>query len=374
MDYSRLYNFFLESYAKLPYRAGGGHAFRPITLFVEVTYRCNFRCSMCQFYDLLDDPRLKEKKDEELTTAEIKNAVDQVLPLGLICFTGGEPLLRGDIMELVRHSCRRHKVYLVTNGILLSDEISRELVELGCHGIFGRGTVALGVSVEGMGKTHDETVKVPGSFEKIIQNVRLLVEAKKRAEKRYPLLALKCVMTKENTGELDELYRLAQELELDIFNPITLYNMTSADRFVMAADLRTDSVQPMNGFDSGLLKEQLKKITDMSKSSAVQLRLTPPGISMDDVTAIYENRLDYSNKVCYAPWSMAALSAYGDVFPCSNYSVGNIRNEPLLKLWNGELMAKFRKELKEKRIFKSCGGCCEMVAKGKPSSYPPLST
>ena len=370
MDYSRLYNFFLEKYAKLPFRAGGGHAFRPMTLFVELTYRCNFRCGMCQFYDLLDDPRLKEKKGEELTTAEIKNAVDQIIPYGLIAFTGGEPLLRTDIMELVRHSSKRHKVYLVTNGILLKAEQSRELVELGCSGITGCGTVAVGVSVEGFGNTHDETVKVPGSFEKIIENVRLLVEARKRAKKRYPLLALKCVMTRENIGEMAELYLFAQELEMDIFNPITFYNMQYADRFDMSSDIDVDSEPPAVDFDIDLLRDQLAKINDMAKTSSVQLRLTPPGVSTDDVTAIYENRLDLSNKTCFSPWSSVVLSAYGDVFPCSNYAVGNIRQEPLLKLWNNELMKKFRRELKEKSIFKSCIGCCAMVAKGTPSVYP----
>jgi len=115
-------------------------------------------------------------------------------------------------------------------------------------------------------------------------------------------------------------------------------------------------------------KEQLEKITSAAKKSAVQLRLTPPGISMRDVIDVYQNRLDLSDKTCFSPWSMAVLSAYGDVFPCSNYAVGNIRNEPFLKLWNNELMMKFRRELKEKRIFKSCGGCCAMVTKGKPSA------
>jgi len=110
----------------------------------------------------------------------------------------------------------------------------------------------------------------------------------------------------------------------------------------MSADLIEAGVEPINGFNAGLLKEQLEKITSAAKKSAVQLRLTPPGISMRDVIDVYQNRLDLSDKTCFSPWSMAVLSAYGDVFPCSNYAVGNIRNEPFLKLWNNELMMKFR--------------------------------
>ena len=81
---------------------------------------------------------------------------------------------------------------------------------------------------------------------------------------------------------------------------------------------------------------------------------TPPGLTDGDVLAVYEGRLDMGNKACYTPWSSAALSAYGDVFPCSNYTVGNIRRTPFMELWNNEKMVSFRRELKERKIFKSC--------------------
>jgi len=364
MDYSRLYNFFLKSYARLPLFVGSGLAFRPMTLFVELTYRCQFRCGMCQFRDLLDDPRLNGRRSEELTAEEIKTVIDKIIPLGLISFTGGEPLLRKDIMELVRYACKKRKVYLVTNGIMLKENVSREMVELGCHGILSRGVAAIGISVEGMGKTHDETVKAPGAFDKIMENMRTLVEYKRSVKKRYPLIALKCVITRENVEQLSSLYRLAEEAGADIFNPITFYGMPSANRFEMSENVSMD-VKPetVKNFNIGALKDQIEKIFSISQSSGVQLRLTPPGISKDDVTAIYENRLDVSNKTCYSPWSSVSLSAYGEVFPCSNYSVGNIRNEPFLKLWNNEPMRKFRRELKKNRIFNICSACCAMVTK-----------
>ena len=368
MNYSKFYNFCLESYAKIPYLLGNGKAFRPMTLFVELTYRCNFRCNMCQFLHLLDDPRLDERREQELTTGEVNRVVDDVSPFGLICFTGGEPLLRKDIVELVNHASKRHKAYLVTNGVLLKERIADEFVRLGCNSVLGFGMASVGVSLEALGTAHDDIVNAPGSFEKILSNVRYMVEQKKKAGKKFPLVWLKCVITSHNVHLLDDMYRLAEETEVDMFNPIAYYNIPSANRLEMDETVKSDAaVNPIAGFNAAELGIQLAKLHRRAQTSPVQLRITPPGLGTDDILAIYENRLDLSNKACYTPWSSVALSAYGDVFPCSNYTVGNIRKEPFLKLWNNGKMRDFRNRLKKDRIFKSCAACCSMVAKGSPS-------
>lgn len=373
MNYSKLYNFAVASYAKLPYHFGGGRAFRPLSLFVELTYRCNFRCNMCQFLTMLDDPRLNEKKGDELTTDEINRVVDQISGLGLIVFTGGEPLLRKDIMELTRHAARRHKVYMVTNGILLKEEMADEFVRLGCRTLLSRGMASVGISLEALGPRHDEIVQVPGSFEKIMGHVRHFVAAKKRAGKTFPLVWLKCVITAHNVAMLDDMYALAEEAGVDMFNPITYYGIPATDRLAMQDRIATDtSPIPVENFDAAELRRQIEKMRQREKRSKVQLRITPPGLTDSDVLAVYEGRLDMGNKACYTPWSSAALSAYGDVFPCSNYAVGNIRHTPFMELWNNDKMVSFRRELKERKIFKSCAACCSMVYEGSPSRYPPV--
>jgi MoaA/NifB/PqqE/SkfB family radical SAM enzyme len=128
--------------------------------------------------------------------------------------------------------------------------------------------------------------------------------------------------------------------------------------------IRADApVSPLAGFDVAELKRQLEKLRQRAARSPVQLRITPPGLPMDDIVAAYENRLGLADKACYTPWSSVALSAYGDVFPCSNYAVGNVRQEPFLKLWNNGKMRQFRQKLKRERIFKSCAACCSMVTR-----------
>lgn len=372
MDYSKFYNSCVSAYSKIPRLFGDGAAFRPLTLFVELTYRCNFRCNMCQFLPLLDDPRLNERKSRELSTEEVNALVDQISPFGLVCFTGGEPLLRGDIAQLVRHAAQKRKFYLVTNGILLDRTLADLFVSLGCSSLLSRGAASIGVSLEAIGPAHDEIVKVPGSYEKIVANVKYLVQKKREAGKKYPLVWLKCVVTNHNVRMLDDMYALAEEIGVDMFNPISYYDMPLADRLTMTDRLDTDmAVPPAKGFDVPELRAQLVKLRRRAEVSPVQLRITPPGLPPDDIVAIYEGRLDLSNKTCHNPWSSVAVSAYGDVFPCGNYSAGNIRQGPFLEIWNNEKMRRFRRELKEKRIFKACAGCCSMVSEGPPSVYAP---
>ncbi|MFQ5691889.1 MAG: SPASM domain-containing protein [Nitrospinota bacterium] len=63
------------------------------------------------------------------------------------------------------------------------------------------------------------------------------------------------------------------------------------------------------------------------------------------------------------PWSTTRISPYGDVFPCLNYRIGNVRDHSLLRLWNNRAYQKFRKIFKARELVPSCVGCCKMIKK-----------
>lgn len=91
----------------------------PISVCMELTHRCNAHCSYCE---ISSDPRA------EMNTAEITSAIDEFRAAGMerLGLTGGEPLLREDLPEIIRHA-RRRGVYvsLNSNGQLVAEQSER---------------------------------------------------------------------------------------------------------------------------------------------------------------------------------------------------------------------------------------------------------
>lgn len=131
----------------------------PTTAFVVITYRCQLRCPHC--YAAVE---VRGSRDE-MSTEELKSVLEQLRALGTlqVVFTGGEPLLRKDIFELVTHA---HHLGLITrlnsNGGLLTDECVAELRRAGLN--------KCGVSIDNADPDiHDRLRGRPGTFEKAIQ-------------------------------------------------------------------------------------------------------------------------------------------------------------------------------------------------------------
>jgi len=117
---------------------------RPYALLAEITYRCPLHCPYCSnpvAASLCEAPRGAQNgsyRNGELTTEEWKRVIREAAALGVlqIGFSGGEPLARRDLVELIR-AAREAKLYtnLITSGIGLGDDRVRELREAGLDSI-----------------------------------------------------------------------------------------------------------------------------------------------------------------------------------------------------------------------------------------------
>src|SRR5262245_56396229 len=96
--------------------ARDGSALRPIHMLIEVTYRCNLRCTFCQYLDIIEHrttpvgPVLGD-----LPLEFIKRRVDEFPRRRLVSFTGGDVSVRRDFPEILSHASRHHKTHLVSN-------------------------------------------------------------------------------------------------------------------------------------------------------------------------------------------------------------------------------------------------------------------
>lgn len=142
---------FSVKYARLRLRR------RPVLVHFEVTMRCNARCPFCDYWKT--DPSLKAQ--ELASFADAARAFDPMM----VAFTGGEPLLRADLEEIVAavDGAIRHKwMTLLTHGAMLSVERARAL--------WAAGIGQFGISLDYLDERHDRARGIPGLAAKILAN------------------------------------------------------------------------------------------------------------------------------------------------------------------------------------------------------------
>ncbi len=131
---------------------------RPLLVHFEVTLRCNARCDFCDYWKTPADARAHELKS-------YADAARHFNPM-LVTFTGGEPLLRRDLEELVAavdRAVRLKYVTLITHGGMLTTERAASLWEAGIH--------QFNISLDYLDGRHDTARGIPGLTERIFQAV-----------------------------------------------------------------------------------------------------------------------------------------------------------------------------------------------------------
>jgi MoaA/NifB/PqqE/SkfB family radical SAM enzyme len=143
---------FLAKYAWLKARR------RPVLVHFEVTLRCNARCGFCDYW----------KTDAAAKASELRSFVDAARHFDpmLVTWTGGEPLLRKDLEDLVAavdRAVRLKYATLITHGAMLSAERARSLWDAGVH--------QFNISLDYLDERHDRARGIPGLVDRIMRNV-----------------------------------------------------------------------------------------------------------------------------------------------------------------------------------------------------------
>ncbi len=178
----------------------------PVSGSLEVTLRCNVRCQHC--YVPLSNRR--GPASPELHLDEIKGILDEIAQAGCLwlVITGGEPLMRHDFKDIYLYA--KHKGFLLTlftNGTLLTPKIADFLAE---WRPFNIEITLYGYTRE----TYESVTGIPGSHERCMQGIRLLLE------RRLPL-KLKTVLMTLNRHELADMQSFAEQLGVEFrFDPM----------------------------------------------------------------------------------------------------------------------------------------------------------
>jgi radical SAM protein with 4Fe4S-binding SPASM domain len=169
---------------------------RPVWCSWQITDRCNFRCKMCSVW--------KRDTGAEQTVGEIAQSSANLARIGtmVVSMTGGEPLLRQDLPEIVRAISRHHFPFVSTNGSLVTQEVAGALTEAGLWGV--------GVSLDYADATrHDAVRGHTGAYEQAIAALELLQAARIR---KRPQVNMMITLMHDNLEDLPRLAELATRI------------------------------------------------------------------------------------------------------------------------------------------------------------------
>ena len=200
---------------------------RPYVVSWNLTYRCNLACEHC-YLDAGGTPLVGTENfadRSELGTEECFRVIDEIAafaPECLTILTGGEPLLRRDILEIVRRAAERGLWVVVgTNGVRITENVARRLAEAGARG--------LSLSLDALDPDrHDRFRKVRGAWRNTVEGAEILNRT------GLPFI-VQTTAGSHNLGELDAIADFAHDrLAAKVWN---LYFLVPTGRGQFVSDM-----------------------------------------------------------------------------------------------------------------------------------------
>ena len=367
INYSYLFDFIRNLYADISYKTflnKEGKAIVPLRYFLELTYRCNLACPYCYIG--------QERNVSEMTTKEWLDVIKQIPFYGLITLVGGEPFVRNDFIEILNAASKKvfGKVNVVTNGILLNETNIDALIK--------SNIILLSVSLDGWGKTHDVNRAKEGIFDKITSNLELV--NKKRAKSKM-MVDIKTIVLENNLEDIYELYKYCTENKFEYLSVSFLRSNNLKQNAILKDSFEPIFYEPNYNinpyFDVEHFLDVYKRILSLSKKSDTLIRFSPKFEGGSDSLVIDKIKQFFSPDdkgflqrhpkdiyyPCKYPYSNIMINPSGDVYPCLSFKIGNVKDKPIVDVFNETKMKCFRKNLKYSKSFSSCQMCCELKVK-----------
>jgi radical SAM protein with 4Fe4S-binding SPASM domain len=264
----------------------------PLSVQVDLTYRCNERCVHCY---------LDHEDHGEMTTGEITNLFDQLADAGVFFLTlsGGEILMRKDFFEILEHArARTFSVKLKTNAVMIRKKEAERIRSLGVQ------SVQISIYSH-RPEVHDAITKIPGSLERSVKAIRFL-----RASGLNVTIAN--VLMLQNIRDYAGVRALGDDLGVSVTIDPTITPKIDGDRSLLALNI-----------DQAALASVFR---DESLVGNVDAFCAPP--APVDEAALDDLPCSAGHTACY-------VSPYGDVYPCVQFPLpsGNVRQTRFLDIW-----------------------------------------
>lgn len=302
----------------------------------EMTTACNLNCVHCHTAG-------GEPRSDELTTDEAKyllSELAQVDSFRMMAFTGGEPLMRPDLYELLAYSrALGFNNTIATNATLINDQVAQQLRN--------NGVVIAAVSLDGFtAETHDRIRGLPGSFEKAVQGMRALTNA-------GILLHINITAMEYNVTQMERLMALVDELKAGI---LLIYQLVPVGRgrFIENAVLDKDANKWLIKFMAEAQRGTNAIMEPVAGPQYWPFLLKKAQVSKGMLLWLAEKVFHG----CAAARGFIYIKPDGAVWPCPfiELSCGNIRESSFGEIWcKSEILNQLRN--RELSLKGQCGDC-----------------
>jgi AdoMet-dependent heme synthase len=333
---------------------------RPYVVSWNLTYRCNLACEHC-YLDAGGTPLVGTENfadRSELGTEECYRVIDEITafaPECLTILTGGEPLLRRDILDIVRRAAERGLWVVVgTNGVRISENVAARLAEAGARG--------LSLSLDALDPDrHDRFRNVRGAWQNTVEGAQILNRA------GLPFI----VQTTAGAHNLNELEAIAdfayERLAAKVWN---LYFLVPTGRGQFVSDMTPAQYDDVLASLYRIQRKYDRRMLVNAKCAPHYIK-TALEHAVSSAEASAEPDLPirtYSDGAggCPAGTHYMGIRPNGDVTPCPYLPVfaGSLRSTSLTELWNtSELFTGIRRRAAlggrcgECELNAQCGGC-----------------
>jgi MoaA/NifB/PqqE/SkfB family radical SAM enzyme len=352
------------------------HLQRPVTqlakVYVEPTSRCNLSCRTC-IRNAWEEPQ------GDMAPETWKRVVESLkgLPSRPDVFFGGfgEPLLLPNIAEMVAQArAVAGKVELITNGILLTRERSKELIEAGLD--------TLWISLDGATAESYADVRVGAALPQVLDNIRRIAMMR-HGTSQGPEIGISFVAMRKNIGDLPALIRMGPKLGISRYMVTNVFPYTEEMCREMLYSRTVDEVDSLPSPWSPRIDLPRLDLDEASQEAVLHTLRNRHNVQMNGMPFGQERGL------CpFIEGGSIVICWNGRVSPClplthsyptylkgqnrtvRGYCLGNLADQDLRSIWEAPDYLAFRKRVQE-FDFAPCTWCagCELAEKNEEDCF-----
>ncbi len=296
----------------------------PMTISIEPTTACNLRCPECP-----SGLRAFSRPTGNLKQDFFRRTIDELHKqlIYLIFYFQGEPYINPGFLDMVKYA-KDKGIYTITstNGHFLNDANAKKTIESGLDRMI--------ISVDGTTQETYENYRKEGNLEAVLQGARNIVKWKKKMNSHTPHTIFQFLVVKPNEHQIDEIYKLAEEIGID--------------------EVKLKTAQVYEYEQGNDLIPTIEKYSRYKKNK-------------DGTYSVKNKLLNH----CWKLWHACVITWDGLVVPCcfdkdAQHRLGDMKDKSFKDIWQGEDYDKFRKQLLKGRdqidICKNCTEGCKVWA------------